>query len=263
MSPAHTRAWIETRLCRPRTHNLGVARSHAGVDRNALANAPDAVSSEVARSHAGVDRNSIARSTGRTLSSPAHTRAWIETNTSSVRLKMIRVARSHAGVDRNGCHQGLDIISSSRPLTRGRGSKLDVHDDRLVSAVSPAHTRAWIETTTGPHRRTRSTGRPLTRGRGSKRRPAPCGSRRRHVARSHAGVDRNAAAAGQYTWLDVARSHAGVDRNFNPRPKTLAVDGRPLTRGRGSKPSKPKQLKLLLSSPAHTRAWIETIHGRA
>ena len=55
---------------------------------------------------------------------------------------------------------------------------------------SPAHTRAWIETAISRSSRARSPRRPLTRGRGLKqvlpRRPHTLEQR---VARSHAGVD--------------------------------------------------------------------------
>ena len=123
------------------------------------------------------------------------------------------VARSHASADRNTLRARADRASKRRPLTRERGSKLECqdmvdHDEAVArshasadrnavdgdgckgAAVSPAHTRARIETvvpvrlssdgSSPAHTRARietkkptpmrpaSRCRPLTRERGSK-----------------------------------------------------------------------------------------------
>ena len=151
--------------------------------------------------------------TRRCETSPAHTRAWIETARRLCPGQCLAVARSHAGVDRNCRFSGLILYPGSRPLTRGRGSKLPPRLFARTSILSPAHTRAWIETC-----------------------PIQIGWHRGAVARSHAGVDRNSTAPAHYYW------------SFS----------RPLTRGRGSKLVRRVEDRPLRSSPAHTRAWIET-----
>ncbi len=190
--------------------------------------------------------------------SPAHTRAWIETRAMVVSTDYALVARSHAGVDRNLSNDRRLHRPSSRPLTRGRGSKPRCQETILSRAWSPAHTRAWIETRQALRFAQRAESRPLTRGRGSKRmlqrRCRACTG----VARSHAGVDRNN-LSNKGTYLEtVARSHAGVDRNRVTSGLNEPITGRPLTRGRGSKPGSVEQCREFLESPAHTRAWIET-----
>ena len=147
LSPAHTRAWIETTSAIPTSRRYLVARSHAGVDRNhichsdqpslscrpltrgrgskLLSHPPTFKRTNVARSHAGVDRNRLRR--------PSK-----DTN--------VVVARSHAGVDRNLSHSSATNWAASRPLTRGRGSKPTWEHRCKGDAASPAHTRAWIET---------------------------------------------------------------------------------------------------------------------
>ncbi len=186
-----------------------------------------------------MDRNIVGHSTLLSVAlSPAHTRAWIET---------LRSGR-------------LDATSSSRPLTRGRGSK---HVHPLTQPALQAR-------------------RPLTRGRGSKLDRQLRRSGLQGVARSHAGVDRNRQLSNHYHDLGgrpltrgrgskprhrwhifdcrpVARSHAGVDRNPHATTELFPHASRPLTRGRGSKHRHLGPCKTRRLSPAHTRAWIETI----
>ena len=195
--------------------SLGVARSHAGVDRNtAWAQVP--ADGDVARSHAGVDRNS-----------PSFTSRYGAACRPLTRGRGSK--RTTPGLSRRP--------SARRPLTRGRGSKRARRMIARGHPVSPAHTRAWIETRARPSIVGLGHGRPLTRGRGSKLRLSLLIQRRVTVARSHAGVDRNrpmrleinergGSPAHTRAWIEttsaiptsrrylVARSHAGVDRNF-------------------------------------------------
>ena len=131
---------------KPRPDRVPVARSHAGVDRNMASprmlrsrrTSPahtrawietgyviegEGATAVVARSHAGVDRNrlSVARCWPANRS-PAHTRAWIETVDNDVTAK----------------------VGTSRPLTRGRGSKLMARAHQNV-AKSVARSHAGVD----------------------------------------------------------------------------------------------------------------------
>ncbi len=145
--------------------------------------------------------------------SPAHTRAWIETRDARRVFETAIVARSHAGVDRNFHGLKCCYIAIGRPLTRGRGSKQIFAGLLRFTCLSPAHTRAWIETFARPVGDIFRSGRPLTRGRGSKHEQIDTTTPSGKVARSHAGVDRNCATVSGRCRGRVARSHAGVDRN--------------------------------------------------
>ncbi len=171
----------------------------------------------------------------------------------------ITVARSHAGVDRNNLSNKGTYLETRRPLTRGRGSKHQMTGLPIDFQLSPAHTRAWIETRQAGHRRRPHRWSPAhTRAwietRNLRRRVVDC-----LVARSHAGVDRNKTRCLVKAVLaDVARSHAGVDRNCAEITSVAPVSCRPLTRGRGSKQASRHSRQVSRLSPAHTRAWIET-----
>ncbi len=217
MSPAHTRAWIETRRQSWRAQFRVVARSHAGVDRNE-------------------DQGQAGIHLGK---SPAHTRAWIETASERLPPRTSQVARSHAGVDRNlldlslrvrhlvaRSHAGVDrnaVALLRHPLRRVARSHAGV--DRNLSDVdrldeiawSPAHTRAWIET--------------LIRFLNSAPRSSP--------AHTRAWIETQARRS-CLCFACVARSHAGVDRNSFDMPPIRHRYSRPLTRGRGSKHDPPR-----------------------
>ena len=170
LSPAHTRAWIETSCGGIHEGDDDVARSHAGVDRNLL--------------HAGwigvtlgrpLTRGRGSKQLGHALlfnsdaESPAHTRAWIETPTApptpsrSDRRPLTRgrgsklqpdgscvnvfaVARSHAGVDRNQFMQIIGYVGFVARSHAGVDRNGVVFRSADAISRSPAHTRAWIET---------------------------------------------------------------------------------------------------------------------
>jgi len=188
-------------------------------------------------------------------------------------------------VDRNEVEEQRRQPARRRPLTRGRGSKRGGDAGIGVARRSPAHTRAWIETLERRADPGEIQGSPAhtrawieTRGGGD---AALLGL----VARSHAGVDRNGTSPSLVYLCHVARSHAGVDRNLLKRDMGGAATRRPLTRGRGSKPVwsaserqgpqvarshagvdrngfEAEPLGNPEASPAHTRAWIETMATR-
>ena len=79
------------------------------------------------------------------------------------------------------------------------------------------------------------------------------------VAPSHGGADRNHPNVPD-AWIDrVAPSHGGADRNVSSCPVTGSIAGRPLARGRGSKPFCCSTIPKLTRSPPRTGARIETI----
>jgi len=146
-SPAHTRAWIETRMARLQERSPARSPAHTRAWIETRCSGQSASRCVVARSHAGVDRN-IIRSMPLPAPqlSPAHTRAWIETASAPCYRWPLRrrpltrgrgskhydgrglrprtdVARSHAGVDRNRRASAAQAHEQRRPLTRGRGSK--------------------------------------------------------------------------------------------------------------------------------------------
>ena len=169
-SPAHTRAWIETgwrksdtrtRHCRPLTRGRGskqslpvaycreptVARSHAGVDRNLAARKRYSRAPGRPLTRGRGSKRGHANSARATRGSPAHTRAWIETSPMNFNFgkdgcRPLTRGRGSKHVD-DSAH---DASSNGRPLTRGRGSKRHGRSHFVAPFVSPAHTRAWIET---------------------------------------------------------------------------------------------------------------------
>ena len=191
----------------------------------------------VARSHAGADRNSTSYSfMSASYRSPAHTRARIETLAPYSRSSLMPRRPLTRGRGSKLIQGDTGQADFGRPLTRGRGSKRHKMHRFVHAAWSPAHTRARIETTLILLSSVCSTRRPLTRGRGSKRfGPA-------RLAEEHR----------------VARSHAGADRNLRRGIAPGKSAGRPLTRGRGSKRISVGPWKRPVTSPAHTRARIET-----
>ena len=236
-SPAHTRAWIETAVSSASSSGRGTSPAHTRAWIETHRHPQVGTQTRVARSHAGVDRN-------------AATVAIVD---------CLLVARSHAGVDRNRPYPSILVTLPCRPLTRGRGSKLmpkglyaralivarsHAGVDRNITTnapnglmrLSPAHTRAWIETQLSGRGQHPNVGRPLTRGRGSKRLFGVLVGFDGSVARSHAGVDRN-------TWTlpslmsslgSPAHTRAWIETSPGQcRCQTRTC--RPLTRGRGSK----------------------------
>ena len=214
------------------------------------------------------------------ITSPAHTRAWIETASSLIQGPRFGCRPLTRGRGSKHCQAGQSARCGCRPLTRGRGSKRPNATTAVDVLLSPAHTRAWIETMIGRRPWRSTTGRPLTRGRGSKHGMGSSARRWRrspahtwawietfmatqdrsdkHVARSHAGVDRNNAlrwSASHYSCRPLTRGRGSKRVRSFP---TLKHRCRPLTRGRGSKQSPFQKRDARRWSPAHTRAWIET-----
>ena len=216
-SPAHTRAWIETRVdaeeiqrcwCRPLTRGRGSKRRRRSICRS--------VRQSPAHTRAWIETTNNRRREPICQASPAHTRAWIETNRVKRSLARSTVARSHAGVDRNTAITPNTITMRSRPLTRGRGSKHGRMPGEVFAVVARSHAGVDRNFADAGHPEITS-GRPLTRGRGSKRprpwrRPWPA----RSPAHTRAWIETSAAGSASGA-ANVARSHAGVDRNNRER----------------------------------------------
>ena len=259
-----------------------VARSHAGADRN-LHYSPDHPRGSLespAHTRARIETETFG---GIILSarSPAHTRARIETSLAMKGTAISSVARSHAGADRNGHVVDIACHDCSRPLTRGRGSKQDGKAWAVFGGVGRPLTRGRGSKPSCTRRPFRKAGvarshagadrnaeqpakhleeyrRPLTRGRGSKhaRRDGAASPGRRPLTRGRGSKQHLSPSLPALR--RVARSHAGADRNLRQPSARLRRLRRPLTRGRGSKPATLLRSRRTGSSPAHTRARIET-----
>ncbi len=126
------------------------------------------------------------------------------------------------------------MVPAGRPLTRGRGLKhsaaspvervdaAPAHtrawietstfgDAEKKTTKAPAHTRAWIETRNGKRNYSAGDGRPLTRGRGLKHMRRGVNSRHsRAPAHTRAWIETNLRRQ-RRNRSGGARSHAGVD----------------------------------------------------
>ena len=145
------------------------------------------------------------------------------------------VARSHAGVDRNSCPAQSRSASRRSPAHTRAWIETVEFSPSTGETLSPAHTRAWIETFCGSVMRADQTSPAHTRAwietwqRGTVPRVF-------RVARSHAGVDRNASNPefGANPQVSPAHTRAWIETTRATPPMRLPAS-RPLTRGRGSK----------------------------